>query len=289
MKVVLGSAQFADRYGISNFKSSISRSSLIKIFNYYEGKKIFIDTAFNYKGSLETISKCNFNFKINLKIDIGQNKDYQKKFFNRVEHCLKLLKKKRVHSIMIHDTKNFIKLKSKDKAKLIKKLNILKKNKIINKIGFSIYDIKEIDYLEKIRNIDIVQVPLNIFDQSLIYKNKLLFLKKRNIEIHARSIFLQGLIFLNISKIEKVIGKKSEKLRNFCNLYKSNDERLYHSINFIKNCKLIDKTVIGFTSFIEFKKLINMFNKKKTKDNYNSFIIKDKMVIRPYNWKIKKL
>ena len=60
---------------------------------------------------------------------------------------------------MIHDTKNFIELKSKDKE-INKKIEHLKKNKIINKIGYSIYDLNEIDYLKKIKNIDIVQVPL---------------------------------------------------------------------------------------------------------------------------------
>ena len=133
MKLILGSAQFADRYGISNKKSRIQKKDLRKIFELSKNKNIIIDTAFNYKGSLNVIAKYNnqYNFKINLKIDIGKTKSYQKKFFDRVNESFNKLNKTKVFCIMIHDTINFMKLKPLEKKEIIKGLDLLKKNKKI--------------------------------------------------------------------------------------------------------------------------------------------------------------
>ena len=287
MELILGSAQFADSYGISNNKSFISKKDLKKIFSISKKKK-FIDTAYTYKGSLETIKQYNYKykFKINLKIDIGSNKDYQKKFFERINYCFYTLDVKKIYCIMIHDTKNFIKLSKNEKNKILNKLRYLKKIGKIKKIGFSIYDKEEIIFLKRVQNINIVQIPLNIFDQSLLYNKDLLLLKNRDIEIHARSIFLQGLVFVKFSKIEKIVGKKINKIKLFYKKFPTIEERLYHCINFIKNCEILDKTIIGFTDYKEFKKLNDIFNKKKIITDYKPYAIMDKKILRPYLWKI---
>ena len=188
---------------------------------------------------------------------------------------------------MIHDTKNLLKLNTNKKKEIFKLLEDLKTNNKIKKIGYSIYDLNELKYLKKIKKIDLVQLPINIFDQNLVIGNKLAFLKKRKIEIHARSIFLQGLIFLDLANTEKVLGNKSSKIIKFYNEFSSIEKRLFHCINFIKNCKLIDKAVVGVTSFLEFRTLIDNFERKKIKTNYKSFIIRDRRIIRPFLWKKK--
>ncbi|MEM5627314.1 hypothetical protein AAHB47_28660 [Bacillus wiedmannii] len=48
---------------------------------------------------------------------------------------------------------------------------------------------------------DMIQVPLNIFDQRLIYSGLLQKLKTKGIEIHARSPYLQGLLLMDAEKI----------------------------------------------------------------------------------------
>ena len=61
------------------------------------------------------------------------------------------------------------------------------------KIGVSVYDKKDINKILLKYKFDIIQLPCNIFDQRLIFDGTLDKLKK-NIELHARSIFLQGVI-----------------------------------------------------------------------------------------------
>ena len=107
--------------------------------------------------------------------------------------------------ILLHDPKKYI----DDNFK--KELFNLKKENKINKIGVSVYTEKEILEILKIAKPDIIQLPINILDQKLVHNGLLKKIKNNNIEIHARSIFLRGLLYykpsqtINISKIKEIL------------------------------------------------------------------------------------
>lgn len=72
-----------------------------------------------------------------------------------------------------------------------------KGNRQSSKNRASVYNSNQIDQLLKKYPIDIIQVPINLLDQRLILSGHLDRLKDLQIEIHARSVFLQGLLLLN--------------------------------------------------------------------------------------------
>ena len=142
----------------------------------------------------------------------------------------------------------------------IKSSNILKKG-FINKIGISVYNRYELDNVLKIFTPDIIQFPLNVFDQSFNDKNYLKSLKQK-IELHARSIFLQGILLTNINN-----HKYFHKWKNYFSEWESflmlnKMSKLNGCLRFVLQNKLIDKVVIGLgqkshlSSFVkELKKL----------------------------------
>ena len=75
--------------------------------------------------------------------------------------------------------------------------------KLTKYYGISIYSQIEFYNFRKYAKPEIVQGQLNIFDQSLLKRNFLKKLKRDGIKFHARSIFLQGLLTTNISKLRK--------------------------------------------------------------------------------------
>ena len=277
MELILGGAQIADSYGVSNRKKGINQSELKKIFKH-KNKIRYIDTANTYKNSLETLSKYykKYNLNINLKINLGKNSNYQKKFFSRINKSLIKLKTKKIYSIMIHDTKNFLELNKKKKDYIYNGLKVLKVKKKIEKFGFSIYTKNELSKLKKFKEFDIIQIPGNIFDQDILLDNSINFLKKRKIEIHVRSIFLQGLIFLEFEKTKKITGVYSKRLEKFFKKFKTKKERIYHCLNFIKNHKNIDKIIIGITSLNEFNEIIKYLKIKLKKKIIQNFLLKIK-------------
>ena len=174
----------------------------------------------------------------------------------------KEIRSQTIFGIMVHDTNNFIRLDQKEQIKIINYLKKIKKIKRINNFGFSIYNSDELKYLSKIKNFDIIQLPVNIFDQKLANNSKLKILKKKGVEIHVRSVFLQGLIFLSYKKAKKITGDDHVGLRQFYTKFKTKNLRIFHCLNFIKTQKNIDKVVIGVTSFNEFNHIYRTFNKK---------------------------
>ena len=68
-------------------------------------------------------------------------------------------------------------LKKIDENVLKKKLKELKKNKLIKKVGISIYDFYNLEKLIDLDLFDIIQCPFNIIDQRL-QSNKILKLMK---------------------------------------------------------------------------------------------------------------
>ena len=85
-------------------------------------------------------------------------------------------------------------------------INSLKNNELVKKVGLSVYnddDFKKI--FENANRIDLIQLPLNILDTKLIKNGTLSKLSKLGIEIHVRSVFLQGLLNIEKKKLRKKI------------------------------------------------------------------------------------
>ena len=88
-----------------------------------------------------------------------------------------------------------------------------KKRGIIKKIGISAYSIDEIKKSFSIYKFEIVQFQANILDQNILKNAYVKFLKeKKGVEIHIRSIFLQGLLLCNISDIPIKFSNLKETL-----------------------------------------------------------------------------
>ena len=68
----------------------------------------------------------------------------------------------------------------------------LKKLGLIKKIGYSLYHPDELKLLSLDFVPDLIQIPFNLVDRR--FEPYLKELKKMKTEIHARSIFLQGLL-----------------------------------------------------------------------------------------------
>ena len=96
---------------------------------------------------------------------------------------------------------------SKHGSKIFKNLKHFKKKKYFNKIGISIYDTRVLNFIVSNYDLDIVQCPYNILDKRILITGWFDKLKKLGIEVHARSIFLQGLL-VDKSLIKKKYFRK---------------------------------------------------------------------------------
>ena len=288
-KLAIGTVQFGVKYGINEKK--IPAKDIKKILTSLNSiSSKIIDTSPLYGISEKILGnyspkKNNFQYvtkipKINSK-KILDKQIYEIKqiFFN----SLKNLKKKNIYGLLIHSTNDIFKPGG---DKLIDLLISLKSNKLVKKIGISVYSKKEISYSLKKFTPDIIQLPLNLVDQRMI-KNKYLYkLKRKKIEIHARSLFLQGILTSkkNFFPFKNKMAKKK--------IIEIKENILNQNISFVNACiyfglqqKELDKLIIGFSSYEDFIEVIRSFNNSYKKFTWSKkFQINNEKILNPSNW-----
>ena len=198
MKLCLGTAQFGLDYGISNDLGKISVSEIRAILQLAHSKKIeMIDTAISYGDSEKLIGNLGQNYttwKVITKIPAINLGDNIEKICRQYVHgSLGRLKVKELYGVLLHEPNQ---LMEPEGERILFALRELKSEGYINKVGVSLYaNEKSLEILNKYQ-FDIVQWPINIFDRTLISSGLAESLKERDVEIHARSVFLQGLLLL---------------------------------------------------------------------------------------------
>jgi len=271
-KLTLGTAQLGLNYGIANFTGKPDTSSALNILKIaWENGISTFDTAPVYGNSEELLGKFIHTVVKNKKKDINIisklkpieiNKEISRdNLYNftkdQVIKTLDNLMLKKLPIYLIHHAPD-IDLKN---GLIVDCLNQLKKEGLINRIGISIYNPREIQSILKYKEIDIIQVPLNIFDQRLIKKGLLKRLKKRNFTIFARSIYLQGLFFIPPEKtpINLEIAKLPLlKLRNISKKYNISIVNL--AFLFVRDLTEITSIVVGVEKIEQLRENLKLLN-----------------------------
>jgi aryl-alcohol dehydrogenase-like predicted oxidoreductase len=286
-KLTLGTVQFGLDYGINNERGIIPKAEVFEILELASKNGIkTLDTAFAYGKSEEIIGQYlatgNSDFKIISKSpsNIDNSQDLHQYF----EQSLKKLKVNRVYGYLFHDFDSY-----KHQPDLFGTLEELKKAKRVEKLGFSLYFPKDLEYLlEKKVPFDLVQMPYSVFDRR--FENYFNELKQRKIEIYVRSVFLQGLVFKTAKDLPLRFDKIKTKIKTLGEIsLKSGVPISALCLNFASLNDSIGHVVIGVngTSDLE-ENLYNLSFEKKTKECFKSLLeLKedDENIILPINWK----
>ena len=279
-KFVLGTANFSMKYGIKNKQNFLKKNSINEILKELTRSKIlFIDTAKAYGETEKNLGSLNLKkFKIITKIN------YIKKKFNTREEIFKSLnnlKINKLYGVLIHNTKI---LKKPSGKRVYRDLIILKKKGLIKKIGYSINSPKELNsYFKKFKP-DIIQTPLNVFDQRILNSGWMSQLFSKKIEIHIRSIFLQGLLLIKKNKIpKKFLVYKKDFNKWYSWLRKNKMSQLEGCLNFVSSQKQVSKVVIGVDSAYQLKKILRT-KIKNDKLNFSILKTNKSKLINPRLW-----
>jgi aryl-alcohol dehydrogenase-like predicted oxidoreductase len=285
MQLILGTANAGSKYSL-NQDQKLDKKNLIKIIKFAKKNKIkTYDTAPKYKNAEKILGSLSFN-KINIitKIPNLTNKNLKSNILKQVLKSKKNLKVKKLYGLLIHDIDFF---KKKDSSEIVQIISEIKKIGFVKKIGFSVYDPEDIDFVLKYMKPDIIQIPLSLFDRRFIITKKIKKLHSLGIEIHVRSIFMKGLLLVTDNKIlHKFHGFNFflKKFDKWCN--KNGITKLQAAINFIKTVKNIDGVVVGADSVDQLKNIIHAFknSSKRYPKKINSKILEKYLDIR--KWKI---
>jgi aryl-alcohol dehydrogenase-like predicted oxidoreductase len=285
-KLCFGTANFVKEYGINKSKG-YNHKKIKAIFSLLKRNKIKnIDTAINYKNVEKKIGKFNLDsFKIYTKIPKVPKKIENIDLWirNQIKHSLNKTKKSFFEGVFLHNSEDLLKNK---KNQIYDSLANLKKEKKLKKIGLSIYDLNTLKKITKEFKIDMIQIPYNLLDRGKKKKQLLNKLKKNNIEIHVRSIFLQGILLMDSSKLPLHFKKWENKFimfENWC--IKNKISKIQACLNVVLEDKLFNKVVISAENEKQLVQILNAINKKNKKDYPKNLQTNEKKLIDPRLWK----
>ncbi len=286
-KFILGTAQFGMHYGINNKNGKIPIKEISAILNQaFKSKINFVDTAHSYKESQKILGRFKRKFSINFNVISKLPICKPDEVFRIVNADIKTLGIKQFYGYLVHDFNEY-----KKNENIWGKLSELKEYGKIKKIGFSLYYPWQVDYiLKKNITVDLIQIPFSIFDQR--FAPQLPGLKKRGVEILARSIFLQGLVFMEPGNLPDYFQK-----------IKANIQRLYDLSNthgipvaalclrFVASYKEIDGMVVGVDNLTHLKELICYFRYCSLPGNLRKALTglraNEEKIILPFKWRFK--
>jgi aryl-alcohol dehydrogenase-like predicted oxidoreductase len=281
-KLILGTVQFGIEYGITNSSGKTPESELGSIFNYAKQHGIaFLDTAQAYGDAESNIGRYADNqFEVISKFPFLETEEA---LFDSFYRTLGHLNKKELYGYMAHNAEFLLQY-----PLLWNTLKILKGYRKVKKIGYSLYTVEQLDHLLEMGMVpDVIQIPYSIFDRK--FSSRFELLRSMNVEIHVRSVFLQGLYFMDPDNLPNKLlemQKPLRKLRELCKLHHIDIANL--ALNYAILNPFIDKVVIGVNTLEQLRSNIEFLSNSSVLNDLipeiESIEIKNPLLLNPALW-----
>lgn len=257
MKLALGTVQFGMPYGIANEQHVPADEEIASILDLAELSAIdAIDTASSYGDSETRLGaalrgrRC---FRLVTKTpplnDDESSLDPQTAVRASLLKSLARLRQPAIYALLVHRASDLF---APGGDNMLKGMHECAREGLVSKLGVSVYCAEDIDRVLGCFVPDVVQLPLNVFDQRLCRSGHLQKLSKLGVEIHARSIFLQGLLLMSAEEIPA----RFASMRAHVDAYHSRLGELgitplEAALGFVEQCKDITYGVIGVISALQ--------------------------------------
>lgn len=276
-KLGLGTVQFGQPYGISNAHGQVSAAEAAAILADAAQAGIhLLDTAANYGEAEAVLAELDTTgFRIVSKtIGLKHGLDH---VIARARQSAAALK---ADTLLVHAAADLL---GPDGDALWSALCGLRDNGIFSKIGISVYVAEDPAALAARFRPDVMQLPFSLLDQRLLANGTLARLTDLGVEIHARSLFLQGLLFLD---------RLPEKLRHAgpylidirTRLRDAGTTPLAAALGFVLSRPEIAFGLVGVTSTAELNEIIGAATKPLPDLNWSAFALNDEVTLTPSLW-----
>lgn len=291
-RIGLGTVQFGLDYGISNAEGKTSKEAAAFIVREAAAMGICtLDTAAEYGDSeavLGEILPPAHEYNIVTKT-IQFNKaqtgpDDAKALELSFRESLRRLRQNRVYALLVHNADDLL---ADSGRYLWRSMSGLKGDDRVSKIGASVYTAAQIDAILERYEIDIIQIPLNVFDQRLIGSGHLKKLKARGVEIHARSIFLQGLLLMSPDELPAALAPARERLREWRTAMEAkNLSPLSAALDFVLSRSEVNRAVVGICTVDQLMQLASAVESRSTipSIDWSQFAVDDETILNPAMW-----
>jgi aryl-alcohol dehydrogenase-like predicted oxidoreductase len=288
-KIGIGTAQWGMPYGISNLRGQTKSSEVAKIISMAHDSGIkAIDTASLYGNAEDVLGQQVLNeFNVVTKtpcygnpvITSSDGNDLNQTF----KRSLQRMRIEKVYGLLVHHSHDLL-VPGWEYIK--NELCSLRDEGLVGRIGLSIYDSSNIKLLYDRLRPEIVQLPLSVLDQRLIDDGTLGWLHSLGVEIHVRSVFLQGLLLMEPDKLPDYFLPLRDKLVSWHHACRAqNLTPLQAAINFVCSIRDVNYVIIGVESE---KQLSEILTASAVPREFNAadLACSDLSLLNPSNWRV---
>jgi aryl-alcohol dehydrogenase-like predicted oxidoreductase len=149
-----------------------------------------------------------------------------------------------------------------------------------------VYTAQDLDALLERHPLRLVQVPLNAFDQRLARSGHLANLEAEGIEVHVRSVFLQGLLLM---EPERLGGPHFDRARGALAAFQTaaraaGQSPLQAAVSYVMSVPEVDVAVVGVTHETQFAEVLSAATPTLPQDWYAPFALEDEQILNPSLW-----
>jgi spore coat polysaccharide biosynthesis protein SpsF len=283
-RIGIGTVQFGTIYGITNLRGQVDRPTVAEILRMARDAGVeLLDTAALYGEAEQVLGDMAHEvpgFSVITKTTtsaVGIEG-----VIERARKSHKILGGRRLQGLLVHSAPD---LRSDNGPELWAALLRLRDEGLFAKIGISAYASDDpLDLARRYRP-DIMQVPVSVLDQRLVRSGVLRQLKAGGVEIHARSVFLQGAIFLapadlplGLRHVQPALSAFHRRLRD---LGLTPAEA---GIGYPLSIPEIDRVIVGMSSVEEARQILDAAAAARSGVAWDALAIDDEVLLDPRLW-----
>lgn len=286
----LGTVQFGLDYGVSNQVGKVSAKEVESILDFaFENGINELDTAVAYGDSESILGKLvNGRFKVSTKLpkfDIVDLKNVSEWTKSQIETSLERLRVNQIETLFLHDVSVLF---SPYALELYEVIENYRSKGLIRQFGLSIYSYLDLEKIPSFVSYHRVQCPINVFDRSLETSGWMETLFLKEIEIQARSIFLQGILLMKKEFRPQYFSKWFSLFENWdktVETYQISPALI--CILYIKSLKKVSNVVFGVESKNQLTEIIRHFGDERILQLSDALSSDDADLIYPFRWQLK--
>lgn len=292
MKLGLGSVQFGIDYGATNTGGKVAESEVVKILKTAADHGIdLIDTAAAYGDAESVLHRClpaDARFAVvsktlPLPADLSPEQALNA-VAERFRQSLQNLACPSLYGLLVHRADDLL---GPQGDALFAWMDGLRVSGQVQSIGVSVYSPEEADTLLARYPIGLIQLPLNVLDQRFIESGSLARLKAAGVEIHVRSIFLQGLLLADPEQLARKFSALGPILTAYRQHLQALDcSPLAAAFAFAGSVREIDAVIVGAAGLREWQEILSAWQDGQQLQNldFGRWAVNDEKLIDPRKW-----
>ena len=288
-RLALGTVQFGTNYGIANTQGQVRKEEVEKILDYaHQAGVNTLDTAIAYGDSEKVLGSIgvkswNVISKLPLIPETAETnvKDW---IIQSVDESLQRLQISKLYGLLLHKPEQLLGNKGEQ---IYEALTSIKNQGLVQKIGVSIYSPQELENIYDQYSFDLVQAPFNVIDARLLTSGWLSRLKTDGVEVHVRSLFLQGLLLMDASKRPQYFNRWQNLWEEWEQWLKDSGlSKLEGCLGYVVSNSQIDRFIVGVDNLAQLQQILVAMEYQKTQVIKKDFSREDKELINPSLWRI---